>query len=220
MTEPTTPPVQPEPAEAADAEAATTTPARNPRRLKNTVILGSAVLAIVTLVAWTQVWFDVELVGGTDIAVDGQVAAPALSALSLTSFVLVGALSIAGPVFRFVFGVLEALIGVAVAFSGVLAVSDPVVASASAISTATGVAGKQSVADLVDTVDGGLWAWVAIVCGVLIVLAGIAIIVTSPRWPGSSRKYQATRLVPADAPRTSVDDWDSLSGGRDPTTND
>jgi len=196
------------------------TAARTARRIKNTVILASAVLAIITLVAWTQVWFQVALVGGTAVEVGGQIAAPALSALSLTSFVLVGALSIAGPVFRFVFGVLEALIGVAVVFSGALAVADPIAASASAISTATGVAGEKSVAELVDTIDGGLWPWVTIVCGVLIVLAGIAIVVTSPRWPGSTRKYQAARLVPADAQRTSVDDWDSLSGGEDPTTND
>jgi hypothetical protein len=45
--------------------------------------------------------------------------------------------------------------------------------------------------------------------------------VTSRGWPSSaSRKYQATRLEPAKAERTSVDDWDSLSGGNDPTTND
>ena len=215
MTEPAETPI-PDDASANPPDAAV----RTARRIKNTVILASAVLAIIALVAWTQVWFQVALVGGTAVEVGGQIAAPALSALSLTSFVLVGALSIAGPVFRFVFGVLEALIGVAVVFSGALAVADPIAASASAISTATGVAGEKSVAELVDTIDGGLWPWVTIVCGVLIVLAGIAIVVTSPRWPGSTRKYQAARLVPADAQRTSVDDWDSLSGGEDPTTND
>ncbi|GAB3606412.1 hypothetical protein GCM10027413_18210 [Conyzicola nivalis] len=193
---------------------------RAPRRTKSMVILASAVLAILTLVSWTQVWFGVTLVDGTTIDVDGQVAAPALSALALTSLVLVGALSIAGPVFRVVFGALESLIGVAVVFSGVLAADDPVAASASAISTATGVSGASSVADLVDTIDGGFWPWLVIVCGVLIILAGVAIIVTSRTWPTATRKYQAARLEPADAQRTSVDDWDSLSGGKDPTTND
>jgi hypothetical protein len=193
---------------------------RSPRRTKSTVILAGAVLAILTLISWTQVWFGVTLVDGTRIDVDGQVAAPALSALALTSLVLVGALSIAGPVFRIVFGVLEFFIGLGVAFSGVLAADDPVAASASAISTATGVAGASSVADLVETVEGGFWPWLVIVCGVLIMLAGIVIVVVSRNWPWAQRKYQAVRLEPAATERTSVDDWDSLSGGSDPTTRD
>jgi uncharacterized membrane protein (TIGR02234 family) len=195
-------------------------PTRAPRRTKSRVILVSALLALAALISWTQVWFTVELVDGTALEVAGQVAAPALSALALTSLVLVGALSIAGPFFRLVFGILESLIGVAIVFSGILAVTDPVAASASAISTATGVAGENSVADLVDTVTQSPWPWVAIVSGVLIIAAGVVILIVGRTWPGSSRKYQATRLEPAESERTSVDDWDALSGGNDPTTRD
>jgi len=202
-------------------EAATAPVTRRPRGTKSIVLLASAVIAILTLVSWTQVWFGVTLTDGVALDVDGQVAAPALSALALTSLVLVGALAIAGPFFRVVFGVLEALIGVAVVFSGVLAVGDPVAASASAISTATGVAGKASVADAVDTIDGSVWPWIALVCGVLMLVAGAAIIVLSRRWPNSAaRKYQSARLEPVATERTAVDDWDALSGGNDPTTND
>ena len=193
---------------------------RAPRRTKSKVILVSALLALATLVAWTQVWFAVDLVDGNAIEVDGQVAAPALSALALTSLVLVGALSIAGPFFRLVFGILESLIGVAIVFSGILAVTDPVAASASAISAATGVAGENSVADLVDSIAASPWPWVAVVAGALIVVAGVVIVVVGRTWAGSSRKYQATRLEPVKSERTSVDDWDALSGGKDPTTND
>lgn len=193
---------------------------RAPRRTKSKVILVSALLALATLVAWTQVWFAVDLVDGNALEVDGQVAAPALSALALTSLVLVGALSIAGPFFRLVFGVLESLIGVAIVFSGILAVTDPVAASASAISAATGVAGENSVADLVDSIAQSPWPWVAIVAGALIVVAGVVIVIVSRTWAGSARKYQATRLEPVKSERTSVDDWDALSGGNDPTTRD
>ena len=202
-------------------ETPTTAATKKPRGTKSTVLLASALVAILTLVSWTQVWFGVTLTDGAVLEVAGQVAAPALSALALTSLVLVGALAIAGPFFRVVFGVLEVLIGVAVVFSGVLAVADPVAASASAISTATGVAGKASVADSVASIDGSVWPWIALACGVLMLVAGAAIIVLSRRWPNSaSRKYQATRLEPAGAERTAVDDWDALSGGKDPTTND
>ena len=199
----------------------TTAATKKPRGTKSTVLLASALLAILTLVSWTQVWFVVALTDGAQLEVAGEVAAPALSALALASLVLVGALAIAGPFFRLVFGVLEALIGVAVLFSAILAVGDPVAASAAAISTATGVAGENSVAQAVDTIDGGVWPWIALVCGVLMLVAGAAIIVLSRRWPNSaSRKYQSTRLEPVATERTSVDDWDALSGGKDPTTND
>jgi hypothetical protein len=190
------------------------------RRIKNTIMLATAVFSLLTLVAWTQVWFGVTLTDDTHLEIAGEVAAPALSALALASLVLVGALSIAGPVFRIVFGLLEALIGVAVVFSAVVALQDPVVASASAVSDATGVAGAQSIADLVQTVDPSIWPPVALVVGVLLVVAGLAIVVTGRRWPGSSRKYNATRLEPVKRERTSVDDWDALSSGDDPTTND
>jgi hypothetical protein len=208
-----------EPAAAAAAAAEAVARAKG-RRIKNTLMLAAAVLALLTLITWTQVWFGVTLVDGTQLEIAGEVAAPALSALALASLVLVGALSIAGPFFRLVFGLLESLIGVAVVSSAVIALTDPVVASASAISGATGVAGAKSVAAFVDTVDQGLWPWLALVAGVLVVLAGLAVIVTARRWPGSSRKYNATRLEPAKRERTAVDDWDALSGGDDPTTND
>jgi hypothetical protein len=198
------------------AEAAS---APRPRRYKSRIILAATVLGVLTLISWTQTWFTVELSDGAILPVDGQVGAPALSALALTSLVLVGALSIAGPFFRIVFGVLQALIGVAIVFSAVLAVSAPVDAAGAAISVATGVAGDDSVADLVVSIALSPWPWVALVAGAVIVLLGIAIVVTGRRWPGgATRKYQtATRLEPAAAQRTSVDDWDSLSSGDDPT---
>jgi hypothetical protein len=191
-----------------------------PRSTKPLVILAGALLALGALISWTQVWFGVTLQDGARLDIDGQVAAPALSALALTSLVLVGALSIAGPFFRVVFGVLESLIGVAIVFSAVLAITDPVGASRPAISVATGLAGDQAVADTVRSLEPSLWPWLALLAGALIVLAGAAIIVLGRRWPGSSRRYQATRLEPADGPRSSVDDWDALSGGDDPTTRD
>lgn len=199
----------------------TTAAATKARSTKLPLIAASVVFAVLTLVSWTQDWFGVTLTDGTVLNIAGQVAAPALSALALTTLVLVGALSIAGPFFRVLFGVLEAVIGATVVLESAVALSSPITAAAPAISVATGVAGKESVASLVAKTTVGLWPVLALVSGVLIVACGLLILVTSRRWSGSSRKYQATRLEPADgAPvveRTSVDDWDSLSGGDDPT---
>ena len=123
----------------------------------------------------------------------------------------------AGPFFRVVLGTLQALLGVAVVFSAIVALSDPVAASAPAISEATSIAGDDPVRALVESVAISPWPFVALAAGVLLVVNATLILVTARRWPGSSRKYQAVRLEPATDERSAVDDWDSLTGGDDPT---
>jgi len=192
-------------------------PKSNGRRPKLYSILASAALAAVILGAWTQTWFTTELVTGQSLEVTGDIAAPALTALALCVFVLLGALALAGPFFRVVLSVLEALIGLAVAYSAILAVASPATASVAAVTAATGVAGIESASELVESSAASAWPFVTIIAGILLIVVAIAILVTSRRWPGSSRKYQSVRLQAPAAERTAVDDWDSLSSGDDPT---
>ena len=189
-----------------------------PQRLRLSLLLSSAALSALTLLAWTQQWFVVVLVDGQRLPVDGQIAAAGLSALALAGLALVGALTIAGPVFRIVLGVVQLFLGATVLYSAVLVVIDPVAASAATISEATGIAGSESVAAVVATVEQSAWPWVTLVVGALIVIAGIGILATRRRWPVSSRKYQAVGLEPTDGAWSSVDDWDALSDGGDPTS--
>ena len=194
------------------------------RRAKLLLILAGIVAAAVVLGAWTQDWFSITIDTGQVLPVPGSVAAPALTALALSELVLLGAIAIAGPFFRIVLGVIEALVGFAIGFEALLSILDPVSASAETISTATGVAGDESIAELVTAQSVAAWPWVALVGGALIILLAIGTVLTARTWPGSSsRKYQAARMEPVDTPkapreRTAVDDWDALSGGDDPTT--
>ena len=112
------------------------------RRLKLVVLFGSIALSGIVILGWTQEWFAVAIVDGPLLSVAGDVAAPALVVLALTCLILNGALSIAGPFFRVVLGVLEAVLGATVVLSGVIAIADPIGASAETISTATGVESK------------------------------------------------------------------------------
>lgn len=188
-----------------------------PRRLKLALLLAGVALSGVVFLGWTQEWFAVALIDGPTLSVAGDVAAPALSTLALTCLVLIGALSIAGPFFRVVLGVLQVLLGATMLLSGVLALSDPVQASAASISDATGIAGAAPVAALVSAVAVSPWPWLSTAAAALVALTGVAVVVTGRRWPGSSRKYSPVRLEPA-AERSAVDDWDSLSDGGDPTS--
>jgi hypothetical protein len=186
------------------------------RRLKLILLLAGLALSGLVFLGWTQSWFAISIVNGPTLSIGGDTAAPALSTLALTCIVLNAALSIAGPFFRVVLGALEALLGVAVLFSGILALADPAKSSAAAISNATGVAGAESIAALIASVSIFAWPWVATIAGALLVLLGGIVVATGRRWPGAGRKYNAIRMTPSEK-RDSVDDWDALSGGDDPT---
>jgi hypothetical protein len=190
----------------------------SPRRLKLTLLLAGIVISGVVFLAWTREWFAVTLSTGQVLSVTGSTAAPATSTLALTTLVLVGALAIAGPVFRVILGILESLLGATIALSSIIAIAGPTDSSRAAITAATGIGGTESVADLVESVSTSVWPWVSAVAGIALVAAGVLVAVTSRAWPGSSRKYSTTRAVPVEG--DTIGDWDALSEGNDPTTTD
>ncbi|MET0843610.1 MAG: Trp biosynthesis-associated membrane protein [Mycetocola sp.] len=195
---------------------------RSGKRSKYLLILASLALSGLALIAWTQTWLVVELAPGsptTTVTVDGVVAAPALAALALAGLALAAALAIAGLLFRIILGVLNIVLGGCIALSAVLVLTGPVAASEAAVTNATGIAGSKSIADLVTATSLTPWPFIALATGVLLALVGAGILVTARRWPSSSRKYSAVRMESADsdAMPDSVDSWDDLTRGDDPT---
>jgi hypothetical protein len=80
----------------------------------------------------------------------------------------------------------------------------------------------------VASADPTAWPVAAIIGGVLLVAAGVVVLGTGTRWPASSRRYRSARLADAEEPVSnaargraasdrSIDDWDELSRGDDPT---
>ncbi len=106
----------------------------------------------------------------------------AFGALALASTAGGFAMLLAGPVFRIILSVLIALLGACVVLVAV-----------------------------VTPESSGLEA-LALVAGVLQVLAGGWAAITARRWPSGGSKYSRTRLDGDPA-----SDWDSLSAGDDPT---
>lgn len=190
-------------------------------RTKLLFVLSGVLAAVLALLAWTQTWV-LATVEGTELAVDGAGAAPALSALALAGLALCGALTIAGPVFRTVLALLELLLGVSVVLASTGALTDPAATATADASALTGVAGENSVLALITDAAPTAWPWLGVVSGVLLALTGIGVLVTSRRWPGPGRKYQAVRLQPEggqplSAKDAAIDNWDELSRGSDPT---
>ena len=174
------------------------------------------VIAGLTLITTTQTWWTVHL-ATQSIAIAGSVAGQALTALSLCGLALAAALSIAGPVFRLILGLLQLLLGFSIVFTTSIALAGPAQPSEAAVSKATAVEGADATAALIRSVTETPWGFVAIVLGVVAFLAGVWLLLTFRAWPVASRKYQAVRLVPADGPRDAVVDWDAQTSGADPT---
>lgn len=192
------------------------------RRIKPVSLVAALAVSAATLLCWTMSWFTITLdesdAATHVITVTGETAAPALAALGLAGLALVAALAIAGHVFRIILGVLQAAIGASVAWSALGAIIDPIGVSAAVITETTGIAGAESVRALVGTVDATFWPAATLALGVLTILCGVLIASTSHRWPRAASRFQAARFDDADAPRSSISDWDSLSDGSDPTS--
>lgn len=187
---------------------------RKPASPKLRAIASGALLGALVLIAWTQPWFSVELAEGDPLQVGGDVASPALSALALCALALVGALAIAGRFFRVVLGTLQAVLGAVIVLVSVLAIAAPETAVAPAVTEATGLAGAEG---LITALGATAWPFLATAAGVLLVVTGVGVVVTSSRWPTTGRRYEATRMEPVETDASPAAAWDALSDGRDPT---
>lgn len=185
-----------------------------PSRLRLISMAVIVVEAALVALAWSQTWFLLRL-SGVELPVPGSVAGGALLPLALASLTLVAALALAGPFFRVVLGVLDALLGVCVIVVCIWALSDPVRASVQVLTDSTGISGEGTLLGMVASAPVTPWPFVALVLGIVMVVTGLGIAVTSRAWPTSGAKYSRTRLETPDG--TAIDDWDALSEGDDPT---
>jgi hypothetical protein len=185
-----------------------------PSRLRLISLAAIVVEAALVSLAWSQTWFLLRL-SGVELPVPGSVAGGALLPLALASLALVAALALAGRFFRVVLGVLDALLGVCVVVVAGWALSDPVRASLPVLIDSTGISGEGTLLGMVASAPATPWPFAGLGLGILMILTGLAIAVTSRAWPTSGARYSRTRAETADG--TAIHDWDALSEGDDPT---
>lgn len=183
------------------------------------VILLSGALG---LISSTQTWFDVVLVtGGDALAVPGAEAIPVLAPLCLAVLALGAALTIVGLVLRYILGALTVLAGAALLWLTVpVAAGAPVSAVAPAVTTATGIAGLESISELIASISATPWPGVTVACAAALLLTGVVILATAHRWRRTGRRFASDAphaASPSDEPLDAVDSWDDLSRGDDPT---
>lgn len=198
------------------------------RRARLLSVLTVLAVGALGVISSTQTWLVAVLDDGSghELTVSGAAAIPVLAPLSLAVLALGGALSIVGTVLRYVFGVLTVAIAVFIGvLSAPIAVTLPVSATTSTVTAATGIAGLDSVDDLVARVLPTPWPTITVVLSVVLLAAGLFVLATARRWNRTGRRYDTDAAAPesgrdrraASRPFDAIDSWDDLSRGSDPT---
>ncbi len=196
-------------------------------RLVLSVLALAALLAGSGSPAWARAHVTTVL-GPEPVSVSGTTAAPALAATALVA----GAAGLAVALGRRVGALLGglALLGSAVAVVAVVSgfLSDPATPVRRAAGEISGVP------ELTGAVDVTSWPYLTFVLAAALALAGVGIIALSGRWSATGRRFERARPVPEELARggaaqpsslaretderhRSMDDWDALGRGEDPT---
>lgn len=192
-----------------------------------------AVLAAVlggglAVIGSTQPWLEATLRDGAHavLPVPGTEALPLVTPLGLAALALGLALSIVGPVLRYVFGALGIVIGGALLVESVrIALTTPPEAVVGVVAETTGLSGVAAVEALVSTITATAWPVITAVGALLVAAGGVVTLVTARSWRSTARRYRTDAATEAARPRGSrphdshdpIDSWDDLSRGSDPT---
>ncbi|WP_313355716.1 Trp biosynthesis-associated membrane protein [Microbacterium sp.] len=191
------------------------------RRARMLGVLTFLLTGGIGIISSTQVWATVQRAdAGETLTVTGAVLFPLLAPLSLAVLAMGAALSIAGPVLRHILAVLGVGAAVALILGTVpLVGSAPLAAVAPAVTEVTGLGGEESVGEVVAGVTSTPWPVITLLCWVVLGVASVFVLVTARRWPAGGRRYRSTAESAhhGSGPLDSVDSWDELSHGTDPT---
>jgi uncharacterized membrane protein (TIGR02234 family) len=196
------------------------TPTRS-RFSKRNVVLGGLIAAAVVLLAVTRTWVKVDPpstgVALGSITVSGTDAAAAVLALAVVALVCSLAAAIAGPIARWIIGVVQVLVGAGVIGFSIPVLLSPATASSAKTSKSFGLERMASSAYHLSP-----WPWVAMVGGVLVVIMAVVLLAAGRHWSVAKRfeRHGSGHAVVTAETMDDVDRWDALTDGDDPTEGD
>lgn len=197
----------------------TTRPSWASRRGRTTSVVAILLGGAAVLIGSTQTWVTAT-VEGAEIPAKGSEALALLQPLALAGLALALALALVGRALRYVFGALALAIGAGLAIIVAPVVfATPVSSVEKVVTEHTGIAGRESIAQIVSGLAPSAWPAVALAAAIVIALGGVLVIVTGASWRRGTSRYDkpSTRHAAADGPLDAVDSWDELTRGDDPT---
>jgi uncharacterized membrane protein (TIGR02234 family) len=141
------------------------------------------------------------------LGMSGWPEAPLVSALAYVVLAAWGVLLVTRGRFRRAVAVLAVLGSVAMCVAAAVAFA----------STARSVADLFDEAGITGEVSRTAWPFVALVAGLVSVVATAACVRLLPWWPEMGSRYDAPGAAPREGDRTPIDLWRALDEGRDPT---
>ena len=204
-----------------------TAPQARSRRELTVAVLLCALAGALALSSSSQPWAEVTItrqapLPPTSEMLTGGQAAPLVSACGLLLLAAAVAVIAVRGAARLVVGLAVAVAGGALGWSGLRGVTGGLGPDIGDVTSAVGLDRAQVTSD---PVAG--WAALALVAGVLGVLAGLLVVLRSRRWPGMGRRYERTGTAgqpsPARATRVETPEdrhqaaWKALDRGDDPT---
>lgn len=203
-------------------------PAARPRRELTVAVLLCALAGGLALSASAQPWADVTItrrppLPPTEAVVTGSQAAPLVAAAGLLLLAAAVAVVAARGAGRLVVGLLVAVAGGLLGWSGLRGVSGQLDLDVGDVASGVGLGDAVVTADAVPA-----WPALTLVAGVLGVLAGLLVVLRGRSWPGMGRRYErpgrpAAVAAPARAARPETEEdrhqaaWKALDRGDDPT---
>jgi uncharacterized membrane protein (TIGR02234 family) len=199
------------------------------RRELTVAVLLCALAGALALSSSSQPWADVTItreapLPPTSEVLSGSQAAPLVGACGLLLLAAAVAVIAVRGVARIAVGLVVAVAGGVLGWSGLRGVTGGLDLGATDVSNAVGLGRAQVTSD---PVVG--WAALALVAGVLAVLAGLLVVLRGRSWPGMARRYErtaaptGTTAAPSRPRRPeSAEDrhqaaWKALDRGDDPT---
>ncbi|WP_456844698.1 Trp biosynthesis-associated membrane protein [Cellulomonas sp. P5_C6] len=175
------------------------------------LLLLAGLTAIVAVPTWFTTTGTTALEGTVTVQVSGSQVAPAILAAAVAILAAVAAVALVGRAGRWVVAVVVVACGVLVVGTTLAVLGDPAAAVTPVVADETGV-GR-----LAGPVTTSVWPWLAVVVGVLDVLAGVWLVLASRTWAGPSRRHESAAAPAVAADPDERADWDALSRGDDPS---
>lgn len=198
----------------------TETPKKTKGFTRSMTVLVLLLGGVVALIGSTQTWVTAtgfEAAHITNVQLSGQEASPVITAMSLVVVAAGAALSITRSIGRWLIGIVAILSSLAIGWTTINVLINPLDAAAQEIAETTGTTGME---DIAANIDVSLLPWLTVLGSLITLLGGIAALVVGSRWPvGKSKKYEINDHKQPDqhGQLDEIDTWDELSRGEDPT---
>jgi hypothetical protein len=193
---------------------------------KRTAVFSILAGSVITLVAWTQNWVSLNLssaeIKTQAIEATGQASTVLPAGLALVAIATALVLLTTRGVLAYVISALNLAVAVALLAIVVAFAADPVSFEFKQLSALSGISDHAALRFLVSNQTLGWGLWLCGLGALAIMFGAVVTALGTHRWPARRSKYERAQSSPGTSkpvgPVTTLDAWDEMSRGTDPTS--